>query len=386
MTPVGTGIVSLTKFYSVPGLVAELATVAPGTTVSQVRNVLDVDHVHKELADDIVLYTNGAAIDDPMLQACRATAPSARALVWLSLVMADHRMAEVVETYLTDERGKFIPDHFNADRLEAALVRVLPGLPTRKAATNILSYLRDSGLVEPETHGGTIIGISHANPTAAFVRDAVRYIIFRLQHLQIPYRADVDDADAALQVKANHWLNLTTQEFRSAYDSTDPDDVPEPPPPPPPPEPVPAPPIATEVAVEANNVETFEVSQTARSAVRREQPLVIAYKLWMENQHSTIVRFRFRPPNTPAHLFNDIYDKTRNNLIEAKADATRPSIRMAIGQLMDYRRFAPPSTRLAVLTAHRPHTDLEALLASLEIACIWRVADAFTDNADDRFV
>jgi hypothetical protein len=383
VTPVGAGVVSLTKFYSVSGLVGELATVSPGMSVSQVREALDVGHVHRELADDLVLYTEGAAIDDPMLQACRASAPSARALVWVSLVMADHRVAEIVETYLTDARGKLVSDHFNADRLEAALVSVLPALPTRKAATNILSYLRDSRLVEPDTHGGTIIGIDHTNPTGRFVGDAVRYIIFRLQHLQLPYRADLDDVDAALQVKANHWLNLTPEEFRSAHEDDDPDALPEPPPPR---RRGRQPPIATEVPLEANNVESFEVSQTSRTAVRREQPLVIAYKSWMEERKSTIVRFRFRPPNTPAHLFNDIYDKTRNNLVEAKSDAMRPSIRMAIGQLMDYRRFAPEGTRLAVLTEHRPHTDLEALLTSLEVACIWRDGDAFKDNAEGVFV
>src|SRR5439155_21187044 len=139
-----------------------------------------------------------------------------------------------------------------------------------------------------------------------------------------------------------------------------PDVIPQSPPPPRPPHGA-TPPSASEVAVEAHNIESYEVSgQTTRTAVRREQALVIAYKQWMEDLHrgSEIVRFRFRPPQTPAHLFNDIYDKTRNNLIEGKADASRPSIRMAIGQLMDYRRFAPAGVRLAVLTERRPHRDL----------------------------
>lgn len=120
--------------------------------------------------------------------------------------------------------------------------------------------------------------------------------------------------------------------------------------------------------------------------MRREQPLVIAYKAWMEARGSTIVRFRFRPPGTPAHLYNDVYDSTRGNLIEGKADASRPSIRMAIGQLMDYRRFAPAGAKLAVLTELRPHSDLEALLTSMGIACIWRDGTSFEDNAGGAFV
>lgn len=386
MSPVGNGVLSLTKFYSLRDLVGELARVAPGMTHEQMHDVLG--YMHKELHDDLVLYHSGGAVDDPLLQACRSGSASAPALVWVALVMADHRLAEIVETYLTDANGKLIQDHFDTDKLETALAGVLPAnVGKRKPATNILSYYRDSDLVVPTTHGGTIVGIGHANDTAPFVRDAVRYIMFRLQHLHLPYPLDRnDDADVALAVEANSWLNLTPAEWRAAYDGTRADATAAPPAPLTPVGTTP-PPIASEVDVEAHNTETFEVSgQTTRTAVRREQPLVIAYKKWMEGRGSTIVRFRFRPPDTPAHLYNDICDATRGNLIEGKADASRPSIRMAIGQLMDYRRFAPTGAKLAVLTELRPHRDLEGLLTSLGIACIWRDGGGFEDNAGGAFV
>lgn len=386
MSPVGTGVLSLTKFYSLRRLVGELAGVAPGMTPEQVRKVLGT--MHHELADDLVLYDSGGAVDDPLLQACRSASASAPAVLWVALVMADTRLAEIVETYLTDGNGKLVADHFNADKLEVALEGVLPaGVGTRKPATNILSYYRDSDLVVPATHGGSVVGIASTNDTAPFVRDAVRYIMFRLQHLRLPYPLDRnDDADVALAVDANSWLNLTPVEWRAAYDGTRADSTAAPPPAPAPAGTT-APTISTEVDVEAHNTESYEVSgQTTRTAVRREQPLVIAYKEWMEARGSTIVRFRFRPPGTPAHLYNDVYDSTRGNLIEGKADASRPSIRMAIGQLMDYRRFAPAGARLAVLTELRPHSDLEALLTSLGIACIWRDGASFEDNADGAFV
>lgn len=387
MSPVGNGVLSLTKFYRVRDLVGELARVVPGMTHEHVHGVLG--YMHKELHDDLVLYDGDGAVDDPLLQACRSVSASAPALIWVALVMADHRLAEIVETYLTGANGKLVSDHFNTDELETALAGVLPAnVGKRKPATNILSYYRDSDLVVPTTHGGTIVGIGHANDTSLFVRDAVRYIMFRLQHLHLPFPLDRnDDADVALAAKANSWLNLTPAEWRAAYDGTRADAIVAAPPPAPTPAGTTAPPIASEVDVEAHNTESYEVSgQTAGTAIRREQPLVIAYKKWMEGRGSKIVRFRFRPPDTPAHLYNDVYDSTRGNLIEGKGDASRPSIRMAIGQLMDYRRFAPAGAKLAVLTEVRPHSDLEALLTALGIACIWRDGANFEDNAGGAFV
>lgn len=86
-------------------------------------------------------------------------------------------------------------------------------------------------------------------------------------------------------------------------------------------------------------------------------------------------------------MLSDIYIPQRGHLIEAKGVVTREAIRMAIGQLLDYRRFAPEETRLAVLLPRHPGPDLEALLASVEIACIWRKAEqGFSDNAGGEFI
>lgn len=86
-------------------------------------------------------------------------------------------------------------------------------------------------------------------------------------------------------------------------------------------------------------------------------------------------------------MFCDIYVPERQQLIEAKGDVTREAIRMAIGQLFDYRRFAPPGTRLAVLLPRYPGPDLEDLLKSVQVDCIWRKDDAgFIDNANGGYI
>jgi hypothetical protein len=143
----------------------------------------------------------------------------------------------------------------------------------------------------------------------------------------------------------------------------------------------------TPVPVESSNTESYVVSVEAREgeAVRREQSLVLAYKEWMEGRGSTITRLRCIPAGELHALYNDLFDEGRSNLIEAKGSATRAALRMAIGQLADYVRFAPSDVARAMLTEDRPRPDLEALLQGQGIASVWRHASGFTDNANGRF-
>jgi hypothetical protein len=68
------------------------------------------------------------------------------------------------------------------------------------------------------------------------------------------------------------------------------------------------------------------------------------------------------------------YDETnRDLLIEVKPDADKGSIRIAIGQLFDYRRFLPhrAGTDLAILTMTRPQKTFLDLLFDLQISALW---------------
>ena len=77
-------------------------------------------------------------------------------------------------------------------------------------------------------------------------------------------------------------------------------------------------------------------------------------------------------------MFCDVYDKTAGVLIEAKGTVAREALRMAIGQLLDYRRFAASDTRLAVLVPERPRADLMALFESVGVNAIWPEGDRFS--------
>jgi hypothetical protein len=72
-------------------------------------------------------------------------------------------------------------------------------------------------------------------------------------------------------------------------------------------------------------------------------------------------------------LVRDYDRKSRDLLIEAKPDADRGSIRIAIGQLLDYRRFLKRSAAsdLAVLTILPPSPSYIELLEELQITALW---------------
>jgi hypothetical protein len=74
-----------------------------------------------------------------------------------------------------------------------------------------------------------------------------------------------------------------------------------------------------------------------------------------------------------AGLFVDLFDRTNWCLIEAKVSVARQELRMAIGQLLDYKRYYPgrrPS--LAILLAERPSRDKVRILTDNRISVIWR--------------
>jgi hypothetical protein len=146
-------------------------------------------------------------------------------------------------------------------------------------------------------------------------------------------------------------------------------------------------PTFTEVPVEQQHVEEVEVSHTTSSdtAARREQMLVLEYMEWLTTSRREVVRFRVRPSGEARELVCDVWEKTRNNLVEAKGTGSRGEVRMALGQLFDYRRFVDQPPACAVLLPDRPRADIEELLTSAGIFAVWKDGPTFADNADGRF-
>lgn len=118
----------------------------------------------------------------------------------------------------------------------------------------------------------------------------------------------------------------------------------------------------------------------ARVARRREAALVVKYRNWLGDRDVWVANYQ--------GLRCDVYDKERNNLIEAKSSTQREHIRMAVGQLFDYAflgRELFKNPRMAILLPKKPELDILTWLDGLKIKVIWRQRKAFDDNAGGLF-
>lgn len=127
------------------------------------------------------------------------------------------------------------------------------------------------------------------------------------------------------------------------------------------------------------------VEVTARDASkmqRREAALVQRYRAWRDACGERLRSFII--PCDDQSLRTDLFDTSSHTLIEAKAAADRNSLRQAIGQLFDYRRYITPRPELAILVPSRPKGELMGLPSELGIGVIWREGDCFVDSVDAR--
>lgn len=149
-------------------------------------------------------------------------------------------------------------------------------------------------------------------------------------------------------------------------------------------------PINLAVPIEQQHTEKAYVAPRRKTyeAERREQKLVLAFERYLCKLGHKVWRNQLLAPEEARPLLTDLYDATTDMLVEAKGTVERNAIRMAIGQLADYRRLfvdGPPE-HLAVLVPRKPRTDLCDLLASQGIDIIFSVDDGFEDSTGGALV
>ncbi|HMD55866.1 MAG TPA: hypothetical protein VKG82_00160 [Solirubrobacteraceae bacterium] len=134
-----------------------------------------------------------------------------------------------------------------------------------------------------------------------------------------------------------------------------------------------------DVPVQEQWTETAFVAPSRKHlrAERNAHALVLALRERLIEQGHELTRLKIVPAGEAKPLFCDLFDRTTNTLYVAKGTVERGAIRMAIGQLLDYRRCLEPAPHLAVLLPSRPRPDLCELLAGVGMEPVWRAGKQF---------
>ncbi|MBT2466572.1 hypothetical protein J7E97_01505 [Streptomyces sp. ISL-66] len=116
----------------------------------------------------------------------------------------------------------------------------------------------------------------------------------------------------------------------------------------------------------------------AVEVTRREAELSDRFLAFLTGQGRTVERLKIRVEGLNSTFFTDLFDATTNDLYEIKSNNSRNSIRMAIGQLIDYRRhITPKPANLVVLLPEEPDHDLCDLIASAGMTLVYEDGDKF---------
>ena len=78
----------------------------------------------------------------------------------------------------------------------------------------------------------------------------------------------------------------------------------------------------------------------------------------------------------PSVLATDLYDVTTDDLIEVKSSIAHETLRLALGQILDYERFISPKLRTLVVP-ERPAQEMIDLFSTLAIRVAWPEDDGF---------
>lgn len=134
----------------------------------------------------------------------------------------------------------------------------------------------------------------------------------------------------------------------------------------------PATPQVDVVAIEEHNTERAFVTPDREpyEFERREAALVHRYREHLHRLGHEVRRLRVLPAGEFSPLYSDLWDVTTSDLIEAKATVNRESLRMAVGQLLDYGRFVNAASR-TVLVPSRPREDLVSFLGGQGIGVVY---------------
>jgi len=103
------------------------------------------------------------------------------------------------------------------------------------------------------------------------------------------------------------------------------------------------------------------------TAEQKEAALTARFREYLESHGRVVKRYKITTP--VGVFFTDTADVTAGVLYEAKGTAERMSVRLALGQILDYGRFVS-GAELSVLLPTAPAADLVELLESHGVGCV----------------
>lgn len=216
---IGDGTPSLTRQLALRSYRVAASQATAGMSVADARSLLEENKADGARVRELFLFSDqgptAQLIEDEVVRLSRdGDADLADLLILVTRLWADHRLAKVYEEGLTDATGKLRPDRINTHAVDECLRQYATGTGS-KEASNVLGYMEQAHLIEPQKHGSSIIGMVRALPTSGVVPSVVKFVEERApqKHLQPPAGAAVD---LALGLGINHWINLTPDEFRRA--------------------------------------------------------------------------------------------------------------------------------------------------------------------------
>lgn len=118
------------------------------------------------------------------------------------------------------------------------------------------------------------------------------------------------------------------------------------------------------VSPEACRVVEFETAPTVGANARRsESVLRQGFESWLTHQGHEVRRVLLYPDNEKNPLVTDTYDETNGVLYEAKSNIDRATVRLGVGQLLDYLRFFD-DVKGSLLLPSEPSEDLCSFIFS----------------------
>lgn len=137
-------------------------------------------------------------------------------------------------------------------------------------------------------------------------------------------------------------------------------------------------PQAFQVPVEINSKRFFETAGSAGGEAVRSESLLVDAFIASQPDH-VFGRWAITLPIERTQLLTDVYDENDRVLYEAKSIASRNDVRLALGQLYDYRRHVPvKDLRSSVLLPQRPSADLRDLLTDAGLGVVYRDGKTFS--------